>query len=927
MVEFLSNSVPLTHGGRVYPWMHIRASDVTTNTLHVVSSIDMENNQITNLNIDNMKDDLSTLRWQVQSIDNPPLEGQIWIEFPLLNLPNDQEILIHKKCRLGRSITQLPNWTEIELIDITSSILYHCTLSNIQTSTDYYTMNIHVDTIVGTGESSSLIGSIVEIKPVEHIVSSLAGLSDVQLGDNLIHNQVLGYDENEGIWRNMTIDGSGHITSWSDIENKPATFPPEAHQHVIADITDFPSTMPPDAHQHVVADITDFDHTHNYSDLVGAPADTTLITKEPTGFDNPENVIITYNGNTRTITLGGSNWKAYWRGNEVTQLVPGWESTPHPNDYGSNFFVYWDDEGLIITTTPWSLDKLQIAYLVYGVTYTFGIRECHGLMQWQTHRHLHQTVGTYLVSGGDLSGYVLNSTVEADRRVNISTAIVADEDLRTTNNQLLKPTSEPVYIWFSLVNPMGMAVFDFIQWDIIRKDGNGILQYNINNNGIWENANFTNNAYGKIFVVAVPTCADIGSQYYRFIFIQPQQISASLNTIQAVSFANISFGAFSNIVPEFVPIAEIIVRQQNAGWVLISVNKITGTRQLLTSTNAGLTAVVTDNTTLTGSGTAGAPLAVSSSVLPHYYYPKFSFGGFFTFPNEVVNANGVFFYDFINRIICLTLVDTAGISHEQDIRKLDYSSVVQIYSGDKIRKARYIITQTSINDSNIPKYVLITFDPNFVEEVDWTVSEQYSFEFLLNSIQDLADLRDADITNPQSGQVITYENSLWINKTPANNKAFINIGWFNDVETEWQGSATYYFGPSTGGVNYNMFAPDGFLVDGEANADGIITAITGANTLGFTNVSGVTKKFLVIGKSDGRSTENATLSLGLVTGALVQVRKSRTHQQGITNGNASMISRCVVTMNHNDIIYLGGCTHSATARYNLVNIWLTVHEI
>jgi hypothetical protein len=99
---------------------------------------------------------------------------------------------------------------------------------------------------------------------------------------------------------------AGNI-DWAEVQNKPSTFPPSAHTHVKADITDFahthplsdlqqsgaltnqvpkwtgtawqagnvdwtevtnkPATFPPSPHTHVKADITDFDHTHPPSQI------------------------------------------------------------------------------------------------------------------------------------------------------------------------------------------------------------------------------------------------------------------------------------------------------------------------------------------------------------------------------------------------------------------------------------------------------------------------------------------------------------------------------------------------------------------------------------------------------------------------------------------------------------------------------------
>lgn len=47
-------------------------------------------------------------------------------------------------------------------------------------------------------------------------------------------------------------DSSGVGTiDWTSVQNKPATFPPDAHTHTKSEITDF-------AHTHVMADITDY---------------------------------------------------------------------------------------------------------------------------------------------------------------------------------------------------------------------------------------------------------------------------------------------------------------------------------------------------------------------------------------------------------------------------------------------------------------------------------------------------------------------------------------------------------------------------------------------------------------------------------------------------------------------------------------------
>lgn len=217
MVEFLSNSVPLTHGDRVYPWMHLKSADVTTRDIHVLNQIDMEDHQIVNYDMTANRKDLPSLRWQVQSVSSPPLSGEIWIEFPLLNMPNDQTILINKQCRLERTVSTVPNWTTIELMDVDKSVLYKCTLSSFQTLANHYSCSLHVDDVIGS--VSSVVGSVVEMKPIsEGGASALQDLTDVALLEPS-NNQVLGFDGLAGKWKNMSLTPSGEVIPLNDLSD------------------------------------------------------------------------------------------------------------------------------------------------------------------------------------------------------------------------------------------------------------------------------------------------------------------------------------------------------------------------------------------------------------------------------------------------------------------------------------------------------------------------------------------------------------------------------------------------------------------------------------------------------------------------------------------------------------------------------------
>lgn len=122
----------------------------------------------------------------------------------------------------------------------------------------------------------------IEVGGADDSVATLADLGD--LADVTIvtpsDGQVLTYDNGSGIWVNETPDYGpdtfveltdtpadyvGHaakfakvnvgetalefaVVTWTDVDSKPSTFPPDAHTHVWADITDPPSSFTPSAH-------------------------------------------------------------------------------------------------------------------------------------------------------------------------------------------------------------------------------------------------------------------------------------------------------------------------------------------------------------------------------------------------------------------------------------------------------------------------------------------------------------------------------------------------------------------------------------------------------------------------------------------------------------------------------------------------------
>lgn len=327
---------------------------------------------------------------------------------------------------------------------------------------------------------------------------------------------------------------------------------------------------------------------------------------EPTGFTNSDTIIMTYNSTDRTITLNGT-FEAYYKGELIPELTDGWVSEPH-DDADGIYFLYYCEDGFIFDTSPWTFNCLQIAFVQYDGQ-KLAIRECHGFMQWQNHQEFHQTIGTYKQSGGTLitNSYQLNSSVATNRRPNVNQTVVQDEDLATTVPQL----TSKLYTQRYLTGAGATRTFVLDQPEIIPISGT-FPYWNQFTGGAWQQTLMVNNEYGAIFLVAIPTTADTQSQKYRYCWVQPQQVSATLSTIQALTPTSLNLGDSANLVSEFVFIVKIIIRVSGNNWTIHQVDNLSGTRfSQVGSPSGNYLSIVTTDTSLQGNGTTSNPIGLN----------------------------------------------------------------------------------------------------------------------------------------------------------------------------------------------------------------------------------------------------------------------------------------------------------------------------
>ncbi len=326
--------------------------------------------------------------------------------------------------------------------------------------------------------------------------------------------------------------------------------------------------------------------------LVGADgADGLDATVLSTGFLTPTTVGMTYNPTTRKITITDNGEAVI--DSVAYNFADGWESDAHATGDGT-FYLYRSGGVTAWSTTPWAFTDLQIALVYVDSGITIALRECHGLMDPTAHKEFHQVVGTYASSGFDITSLVTGSTTAANRRPLIGSGVINDEDLATTIAAITTTTD---YTRLQLSGSSQPADAIQSQTDIIALSTNRPY-WNSVSGGVWVQTLFNNNEYGKIFIMAIPVVDDATAQKNRLLFVQPQQVSTTLGTIQAVTPASLNLGQLASSVPEFCFVGEIIVRYSGSNWTIISYAKILSTKasQALAVTGGGISEAPVDGT-------------------------------------------------------------------------------------------------------------------------------------------------------------------------------------------------------------------------------------------------------------------------------------------------------------------------------------------
>lgn len=320
-------------------------------------------------------------------------------------------------------------------------------------------------------------------------------------------------------------------------------------------------------------------------------------TGDPNGVVDKTDITISYDINTRTVTLTGT-FEIYCVGKRYTKTGP--ITATHANTTGTHFF-YFNSAGTFVTSmTPWDIPTtVQIVIVAYNntaaTTFWAGpdailLDERHGIaMDGQTHQSQHYITGTY-VRG---NGFVLSGTYSVatgtggagPNTYGIDGGTIVDED----NEAVLGNFTEgdgtaTVYPIFYRAGLGGEWRWVMGAYPYLRTGSN--FAYNLNTAGTWSLPEITSNGrYMNMYICAIPFHSSASGNNYRFIWIMGQALHTSLALAQGESFLSLDLAGLP--FQEFVPLWQITMRREvsydnTAGNARIeATTRIVGTRASL----------------------------------------------------------------------------------------------------------------------------------------------------------------------------------------------------------------------------------------------------------------------------------------------------------------------------------------------------------
>lgn len=254
-------------------------------------------------------------------------------------------------------------------------------------------------------------------------------------------------------------------------------------------------------------------------------------------------VSLSYDNATRKVTVSptGTSFKFWIDGQLFTKSSA--ETTAAHADATDVYFITYDANGdLQVSATPWSIvdrTATPVAVVYYYQPLSDGVcfYECHTEdRNLEIHQNLHFSRGTQYISGGDISGYTLNTDSDAAVTFAIATARIADEDITTDTTAL---ADGGPYTIFSRTGASGdwtwtdTEVFPF-------ESGTTYPQWNEWTGATWQLTELSGAAgqFINYFVLAVPAIDAV----HQIVMIPGQEVFSTQAAAESSSIGDLDLG-------------------------------------------------------------------------------------------------------------------------------------------------------------------------------------------------------------------------------------------------------------------------------------------------------------------------------------------------------------------------------------------------
>ena len=264
---------------------------------------------------------------------------------------------------------------------------------------------------------------------------------------------------------------------------------------------------------------------------------------DPHGFENRLDSAISFVNGTRTFAIVGAAYNFWVYGDKYIGTGDS-DILPAGTDW---YFYFYDTNGNLDRTTSPILanNRATIAYVFWNNALGEGIlfEERHGIsMDFATHYHLHQTLGSRVISGFAIAGYTLSPAVpaDADNTYSIANGFLADQDLEIWKAALAdngpytvwhRDGAAGVWTWSTgLVLPFEYTVA-------------GYIEYNQWTGATWQLTQLATNKYVNYFVfVTMSTNAD-----HRYVIVPGQTVWDNLDDASNETIGSLALAEFPAI--------------------------------------------------------------------------------------------------------------------------------------------------------------------------------------------------------------------------------------------------------------------------------------------------------------------------------------------------------------------------------------------